>query len=252
MFPRLTIAALLLMSLAAAQQPPEILITPNRATLIVGQNRLFRAVGADGRPLSGVSWYIEGESGRMETKGDEVTVWAVKEGEFSVRGEISGRSAVAEVTVSTGLELPPGTLPWDVDPLPGLEIEDRRVALKAANGPIAFQVEGNSTGRFIRAFTADGREMWRNGSYIDPERDPNDKTPKKPLCDSVKKGMTREQVLKTARDARVYVPPELRSEQVWYLRELKTADINDGVIDCQVVFSQTEDKVSNKLKQPRD
>lgn len=194
---------------AAAQEIPALSVSPEKATLSVGETRTFRAVGKDGRPRHGVVWTISPEgAAKLTIRGDEATVQAGQVASSVIlTAQVAGDSAEAAIEILSGA-LPTGTKIWSVDHLPGCTAKNMTQAVPSANGPDLYVEEDCPQGSFIRALTSDGREMWRKqitGSGADltlhPAAKAEPEAPSQPIdfhpnsvCDEVSTGMTKNQV----------------------------------------------------------
>jgi hypothetical protein len=227
------LAALVVSPQVCAQNLPALTISPGKVTLLVGETHLFRAVGKDGRLRHNVRWSISPQNAAtLSPDGDEVTVQA-KEASSSVvlTADTEGDSAEATIEIRAGKNLTPGTTMWSVDKLPGCKATNMTQAVPSANGPDLYVDEECPQGRFIRALTADGRELWRKqitGSGADltirqaPKDDPNAQrlNPRAvSVCDAVSTGMTKEQVAKVVDGRNLRLEEKERQTNTWVLEE---------------------------------
>lgn len=208
---------------ACAQAVPELLVTPSKATMLVGDTQLFRPVGVNGRLKEGVLWHVEPRGAADVREGDELELRAEQPGTISVIASADGHEARAEVTVLEGSSLPAGTSRFELAPLPGYHIERIVQAQRGSDdGPDFFVGERGPQASVIRAVTADGRELWRTGGGKPGEPfkpPPGPGLNRKTLCDSVSTGMSKQQVTAVARDRGLEVSPAAATRSVWTLEE---------------------------------
>lgn len=223
-------------------QAPSILVTPSRATLLVGEPRTFRAVGAEGRPLSGVHWRISPVYAAEFHARDEIEVASRAPTEFVVVAEYEGQEDTASVKVIAGDSLPPGTIRWGSKPLPGFRAGRIVRAAPVPDGPAFYEEERGASGSIIRAFTSDGREMWRWGGTEPPSPETvaertHSFSRNSSVCDTIAIGVTKNEVaaMKPAFD--YSSNPLLYQRADWTLEE-------PGVV-CHIYFDSSG-KVAKK------
>jgi hypothetical protein len=193
------------------QEVPALTISPGRVTMLQGETRRFRAVGKDGRMRHNVRWSVSSEqAAKLTPNGDEAEVQAEAEAaSVTLPASAEGDSAQATVDIGSNHALPAGTLLWTVAPLPGCKSQKMTQAVPSAKGPDLYDEEECPRGAFVRALTADGRELWRrqitgtggvlasepirqppagSGQHLNPHR--------ASLCDAVSSGMTKDAVSK--------------------------------------------------------
>ena len=160
--------SLLLAGLSHAQEPGSessfpLRISPTFSTMLVNETRSFSLSGEDGRPLRGAQWSITGDSVAISAT-DPPTARALRPGRAALTAVLGTRSAMAWVTVVAGNKLPVSTTRWSNPPLPG----SSPAAMSAAHGspdanqPDLVTDEITPTGIVTRAFSSDGRELWRH------------------------------------------------------------------------------------------
>jgi hypothetical protein len=149
--------------LAFAQNPPALLVVPSKATMLVGDTRTFRAVGKDGRKQQNVTWNVSPENAAaLTTDGDEATLRATDLFATVILTAHTGDgSAEASIEIHSGAALAPGTAIWSVTNLPGCKSGKISQAVPTATGPDLYVEEACPDGTYVRAMTADGREIWR-------------------------------------------------------------------------------------------
>ena len=117
-------------------------------------------------------------------------------------------------------------------------------AVPTANGPDLYVEEACPDGTYVRAMTADGREIWRRrlGDLAAPSR-PGHTTKEKAqpaerlnlsaqsLCDDVSSGMTKDAVSKLAQDRNLRLEDKERESDSWMIEEQH--------FHCKIVFNET-------------
>jgi hypothetical protein len=220
--------------LALAEEPPALLVVPSSATILVDDTHTFRAVGKDGRMRHNVQWSISPESAATLTpNGDEATVTAVEPSLTVVlSAHVGGDSSEATIEIRSGAALSPGTPIWSVTHLPGCKSGQITQAVPSANGPDLYVQESCPQGTFIRAMTADGRELWRR-RLGDPAGTlpPSGKASEQAqpgqhlnlgahsLCDAVSSGMTKDAVSTLARNNNRRLAEKEQQSDRWVLEE---------------------------------
>jgi len=232
--------------LAFAQKPPALLVVPSKATMLVGDTRTFRAVGKDGRKEQNVTWNVSPENAAtLTTDGDEATLRANEPSSTAVLTAHAGdRSAQASIEIHSGGALVPGTAIWSVTNPPGCKSGKISQAVPTANGPDLYVEEACPDGTYVRAMTADGREIWRKrlGDHAAPSRSSlttNEKTQPaerlnlttRSLCDDLSPGMTKDAVTKLVRNRNLRLNDKERESNNWMIEELH--------FQCRIVFSET-------------
>lgn len=232
--------------LAFTQNPPALLVVPSKATMLVGDTRTFRAVGKDGRKQQNVTWNVSPENAAtLTTDGDEATLRATEPSATVVlTAHARGGSAEASIEIHSGAALAPGTAIWSVTNLPGCKSGKISQAVPTANGPDLYVEEACPDGTYVRAMTADGREIWRRrlGDLAAPPP-PGVTTKEKiqpaerfnltahSLCDDVSSGMTKNAVSKLAQDRNLRLEDKERESNSWMIEEQH--------FQCRIVFSET-------------
>jgi hypothetical protein len=222
------------MLLSFAQSPPPIVVVPSKVTMLVGETRTFRAVGEDGRIRQNVRWSISPEhAAKLTTDGDEATLSAAEpSSNVIVTAYASGDSAEASIEILGGKSLPTGTAIWSVTNLPGCKTSNMTQAVPTANGPDIYVEEACPTGAFVRAMTADGRELWRRriggsavpvpaGPEINEEAHPGEhlKLSSRSFCDAISPGMSKESVSKLAETRNLRLAEIKQQDRNWTIEE---------------------------------
>lgn len=271
-FPIVALSTILLSLCVVAQAPATLTVSPNKATMLVGETRTFRAVGKDGRIRPNVRWEISPTYAAAVTiNGDEVTVTA-REASPSVMltASVEGDSADASIEIRGQGDMKPGTTLWSVAPTPGCKVAQMIQAVPSANGPDLYVQETCHDGTMLRALTSDGRELWRkmlagksvgaavptsNGPYVGFI--PNGATSPVPtktaepvgahinshassMCDAVSAGMTRDDALKAATDHNVKLDEKQRQRDTWLIEEQGS--------NCTISFDAKTGNVVKKKK----
>jgi hypothetical protein len=241
------VALLMVSSLAAAQNPPALLVVPSKAIMLVGDTRTFRAVGKDGRKQQNVTWNVSPERAvTLTAADDEATLRATEPSATVVLTAHSGAdSAEASIEIRSGTAMAAGTALWSVTNLPGCKTTKMSQAVPTANGPDLYVEEACPDGNYVRAMTADGREIWRRrlGDIAATPSRHNLTTREKPqpaerlnlsvhsLCDDVSSGMTKDAVSKLAQDRSLRLGDKERESDRWMIEEEH--------FHCKIVFNAT-------------
>ncbi len=259
---------------ASAQTPQSMTVSPDKATMLVGETRTFRAVGRDGRIRHNVRWGISPQNAAAITvNGDEVTVQA-REASPSVLLTASAESdsSDASIEIRPAGDMPTGTRIWSVSPTPGCKATKMTQAVPSANGPDLYVEESCPDGSMIRALTSDGRELWRRpfGAAAAPSNSvagpvasgammgiiPNGTSSKVPgkldvpgpehvthtasVCDAIQVGMTRDDALQALSDHKDSLGARQRQSNPWSIEE-------EGSL-CAISFDATTGTVVKKKK----
>jgi hypothetical protein len=223
------------LAISSAAQIPSLLVTPSKVTLVPGESHTFRAVGQDGRIIRGVQWSVSPAYAAELHSGDEVEVSSTTPKQFEVVAGYQGQRATASVTVVAGPVLPQGAVRWSVTELPGFKTVKITPAVPSAGGPDVFAEETNATDRVVRAYTDDGRELWRvGGATLTPEliaQQSDVSLNKKSICDSVKAGSTKKEVAGLKQAADFAANPSLFGRDRW--------DVEETGVTCHIYFDSS-------------
>jgi hypothetical protein len=244
---------LLIATSAPAQDLPEFSVSPSKATLRVGETRMFRAVGKDGRIRHNVRWSISpAGAASLTIRGDEAVVAGNEAASAVLTANAESDSAEATLEIRQGT-LPVGTRMWTVDPIPGCKATKIIQAVPSANGPDLYAEEEYPQGAFIRALADDGRELWRRqisktGALLPfAPAAPEQAAPAERLkpravsvCDAISIGMTKQEVGKMIRERNLPVDEKQRQGQDWFLEE-------EG-FRCAISFDVKTETVVKKKK----
>ena len=217
-----------------AQDIPALSISPASATMLKGESRTFRAVGKDGRIRHNVRWSISPQhAAQLTTNEGEAEVQAEAESSaVMLTAYAEGDSAQATIDIRSGQTVPSGTLLWTVPPLPGCKNKNISQAVPTATGPDLYVEEECPQGNFVRALTADGRELWRRqitGAGGVLERTPVTKPQgiagqhldlhRSSVCDGVSPGMTKDEVSKIVNGHNLHVEKKQWRSDSWEFEE---------------------------------
>jgi len=238
-----------------AQEIPALSISPGKVTMLQGDTRTFRAVGKDGRMRHNVRWSISPEhAAKLNTNGDEAIVQA-NEGPSTMMltAYAEGDSAEATVDILSGHTVPTGTLLWTVPPMPGCKGKKMSQAVPSATGPDIYVEEECPQGEFVRALTADGRELWRRqitgtGGVLEtqPVAKPQPDTGRHldlhrtSVCDGVSAGMTKDEVSKVVNGHNLHVEKKQWQSGNW--------DFDEEGSRCTISFDGKSGAVVKKKK----
>jgi hypothetical protein len=239
--------------LVFAQDVPALSVVPTKATMLVGETRTFRAVGKDGRLRHSVRWGISPEHvAKLTVAGDEATIQAEETSSTLVlTAYADGDSSEASIEIRSGRSLAAGTVMWSVSPLPGCKSTKISQAVPSANGPDLYDEESCSDGAYVRAMTADGRELWRRklgGSLAPVAPEPKGKQETQPaehinlsarsVCDEISAGMTKDSVSRLAQDRSLQLGEKERQSNSWVFEAHN--------VRCTIWFGEAGTVVKNK------
>jgi hypothetical protein len=158
---RVTCLALLWAVALPGQSSSFAVITPAKATLLIGDSRSFRLVDQNGHMQRDVSWSISDPGSFQVDQGDELSITAKQAGDFRISARSGDLSAEAAVTVMEGDKLPVGTKIWSSGTAPGCKSTKLTQAMPSAGGPDMYEQSQCADGDYITALTADGIQLWR-------------------------------------------------------------------------------------------
>jgi len=228
------LAAGMIPGFVIAQDPPALIVAPAKATMLVGETHMFRAVGKDGSMRHNVRWSVSPEhAATLIAQGDEVMVRANEPSSTVIlTAYAEGDSSEATVEIRSGNALPLGTVKWSVPEIPGCKDKKIIPAVPRPGGPDIFVQEDCPQGTFVRAIMEDGRELWRRqisgpgaglpaGLAAKATEEPAERLNlhATSVCDAVSSGMSKEETanLVTARQLRLEDKP--RQSDTWTLEE---------------------------------
>jgi hypothetical protein len=241
--------------LVLAQDAPALSVVPTKATMLVGETRTFRAVGKDGRLRHDVRWSVSPEhAAKLTVTGDEATIQAEETSSTVVLSAYAeGDSSEASIEIRSGRSLATGTVMWSVSPLPGCKSTKMSQAVPSANGPDIYDEESCPDGAYVRAMTADGREMWRRklgGSMAPAAPGPQGKEETqaaehinlnlstRSVCDEISSGMTKDGVSRLVQDRSLWLGEKERQSNSWVFEEHN--------VRCTIWFGEAGTVVKNK------
>jgi hypothetical protein len=231
-FAAAALISIALLTLGFAQDIPALSISPDNATMMHDETRTFRAVGKDGRIRHNVRWTISPDhAAKLTIEGDEAVVQGEGPATVMLTVYAEGDSSQATVEILAGA-MSTGTRLWTVPALPGCKSRKMSQAVPTATGPDLYDEEDCPQGTFVRALTADGREMWRRqitgtsgvlasetvakppadtGRHLDLHRSS--------VCDEVSHGMTKDAVSQVANGHDLHVEPKQWQTDTWEFEE---------------------------------
>lgn len=161
--PRLLCCAVLLVWMVPVrgQQPAFVIITPEKATMLVGETREFRLVDQNGQMQRYVLWDVSDSSALELDKGDQAKIRAKRTGDFRIGARTADGSAEATVKVMPGTTLPIGTVRWTSGTVPGCKTTRMVPAVPSASGADIFEESQCEDGQYVAAYREDGIQIWR-------------------------------------------------------------------------------------------
>ena len=227
------LALLLLRGAALAGQSSSfVVITPQSATVMVGESRSFRLVDQNGRMQRNVNWTISDPDALKAKPGDEVTITANQAGDFRINAQSENGSAEATVKVLEG-KMPVGTTMWSTPTGPGCKSLQLVQAMPSETGPDMYETSRCEDGDYVTALTSDGMQMWRRrigGPGAIPAaaeiKNPATASPTRldsaSLCDSVLVGTDQQKIRDLLRQHSLSFSEGTAHERVWIVEESST------------------------------
>jgi outer membrane protein assembly factor BamB len=140
---------------------PGLLITPSSVVLLVGENSSLSAVDETGRPVSAVHWSINPSIVDLHEENGEVLLEGKQAGRAVLTASANNQTATAVVSVVAGSKLPPGTVRWSLQPLPGFQTLLVMPAVPTGGGPAFYSIEwSKASTAIVRALGDSGQQVW--------------------------------------------------------------------------------------------
>src|SRR5271154_136713 len=125
LFAKCALATLLLAyaTPATGQTPiaPSVAITPSMLTMLVNNSEDLSVVDQSGSPINDAQWSIRPPIAELSVENGEVTVHALRQGRAILTASTEYGSASATISILAETKLPPGTIQWSLEPMPGYE-----------------------------------------------------------------------------------------------------------------------------------
>jgi hypothetical protein len=208
-----------------------VVITPQSATLLMGESRSFRLVDQNGQFQRNVTWTTSDPDALQPTTGDELTVTAKQAGEFHIGAQSRNGSAEATVKVMEG-KMPVGTAIWTSPRVAGCKPIQLVQAMPSANGPDMYDTSHCEDGDYITALTSDGITLWRRrvGGSLAPTPSITEKSenaipaarldPRSPsICNSLSTGTGQQAVRDLLHQRNLSFSETASGERVWTVEE---------------------------------
>jgi outer membrane protein assembly factor BamB len=162
-----SLVAVLLLSATGAIPGPQsegmsgLLVTPSNAVLLVGENSSLSAVDETGRPVSNVHWSISPSIAELREENGDIVLEGKQAGRAVLSATANNQSGTALVSVVSGSNLPPGTVRWSIQPMPGFQTLLVMPAVPTGGGPAFYSIEWSKTSNaIVRALGESGQQMW--------------------------------------------------------------------------------------------
>lgn len=140
---------------------PGLLVTPSTLVLLVGENTSLSAVDETGRPVSNVHWSINPSIADLHEENGDVLVEGKQAGRAVLTATANKQTATAVVSVVSGNKLPPATVRWSLQPMPGFQTLLVMQAVPTGGGPAFYSIEwSKSSNAIVRALRESGQQMW--------------------------------------------------------------------------------------------
>lgn len=219
-------------------------ITPDKATMLVGEVRRFRMVDQNGQAQLKVTWTISDASAFQSIEGDELQLYAKQAGEFRLTARTDFATAEGTIKVAEGSSLAPGTIKWASGSKKGCTTTKIIPAVQVPNGPAMFQQTMCEDGEYIAAYTSDGVQLWRrklsdHGAPIGPGGSGGNsyESPGKPMeahatsiCDSVSAGAEQQKIRNLLVQHNLTFHEQPADAHVWLVEESGT--------QCKLTFDE--------------
>jgi hypothetical protein len=136
-------------------------ISPARVHILVGDDQPYCVFDIDGHDLTAsAQWLLTSQTVAVLEPGGPPSIVAKAAGNAKLQARIGSRIAETDVNVLSGSSLPMGTTKWEAPSIPGFKPGKITQAVPSSNGPDIYEVEEGEGLTLIRAFTADGRQLW--------------------------------------------------------------------------------------------
>jgi hypothetical protein len=136
-------------------------ISPARVHILVGGDQPYCVFDIDGHDLTAsAEWLLTSQTVAVLETGTPPRIVAKAPGNIKLQARIGSRIAETDVNVLPGSSLPMGTTKWEAPSIPGFKPGKITQAVPSSNGPDIYEVEEGEGFTLIRAFTADGRQLW--------------------------------------------------------------------------------------------
>jgi hypothetical protein len=143
--------------------PSSLQITPVGVTLVIGQKRQFTVVDSLGHPRRDATWTVSDTRLATVTTSGSAILTAVGSGQVTLTATIGNVSGQTQVTISSGVQIAPGSTLWATPPVPGFAPLQMVQAVPTTNQPslYAIQSSGDGTQASVQALTPDGQQLWQ-------------------------------------------------------------------------------------------
>lgn len=139
--------------------PASLSISPTNVVVGVGQTQQFSAVDDQGRMRGDATWTVSNSSIATITTDSSPVLTGVAVGQVTLTAIVQGVQTSEQVTVS-GSALSAGAIEWSTLQ-DSYTVQGITPAVPSQDGPGFYDVEYSGTSSEVRAFTADGQQMWQ-------------------------------------------------------------------------------------------
>jgi hypothetical protein len=143
--------------------PSFLQITPNNATVLLGNTQQFTATDQAGRPRPDASWTVSDNTIASISTGGNPMLTGLTAGQVTLTVTVGGTTAQTQVTIISGTSLATGTVIWSAPTISGFSVSQIVQAVPTSNNtPDLFSIEtdGNSN-VLVRSFSSDGEPLWQ-------------------------------------------------------------------------------------------
>jgi outer membrane protein assembly factor BamB len=140
---------------------PGLHITPSTVVLVAGEDTMFSAVDESGRPAANVHWFITPSIAELNDENGTLLLQPRQVGHAVITAVANNQSAIAEISIVSGTKLPPATVRWSLQPMPGFQTLLLIQAVPTQAGPALYSIEwSNSENAIVRALSESGQQIW--------------------------------------------------------------------------------------------
>ena len=149
---------------AALPPPVSLSVTPGNANVLIGGTQQFTAVDQLGRPRPDATWTVSDTTIATISTDTSPILTGVAAGQVTLTASFGSLTAQSQVTVLAATSFAVGTPLWTAPTVAGFTPFSIVQAVPTQYGtPSLFSIEGSSGTQnlLIRAFTADGQQLWQ-------------------------------------------------------------------------------------------
>jgi hypothetical protein len=216
---------------ALGARPNTYQITPDKATMAVGESRSFRMVDENGQAQHNVRWTLSDVDDSQETEGDEFHLYASRVAEFRLTARTDFATAEASIKVVEAKDITQGTIRWHSGKKEGCTTTKILQARPNPSGVFAYQQSQCEDGVYLAAYTSDGVQLWRRKISDSPSQaGSNDyevegqhlEARPSSICDAVQIGTEQEKIRAMLTEQHLSFREQPGAKQVWLVEQSST------------------------------